>query len=151
MAIYNRWAFRQLYNKLEEHIFDENYRANSGLFFRSIHGTVVHLLLSTNEWVQAITDRKDLYQPIFIECDRWIDYIKELNLESLMMEETFPYFDTKGMKIERNRAEALDHMFNHNTHHRGQITAAITKHGGYDASPVLDLVAMPKDEYNIIN
>ncbi|CAF1475548.1 unnamed protein product, partial [Rotaria sordida] len=124
MAIYNRWAFRQLYNKLEEHIFDENYRANSGLFFRSIHGTVVHLLLSTNEWVQAITDRKDLYQPIFIECDRWIDYIKELNLESLMMEETFPYFDTKGMKIERNRAEALDHMFNHNTHHRGQITAA---------------------------
>ncbi|CAF2472727.1 unnamed protein product [Rotaria sp. Silwood2] len=67
------------------------------------------------------------------------------------MEETFPYFDTKGMKIERNCAEALNHIFNHNTHHRGQITAAITKHGGYDASSVLDLVAMPKDEYNIIN
>ncbi|CAF3107293.1 unnamed protein product [Rotaria sp. Silwood2] len=50
MAIYNRWAFRQLYNKLEEHIFDENDRANSGLFFRSIHGTVVHLLLLSKIW-----------------------------------------------------------------------------------------------------
>jgi len=181
MAIYNRWAFRELYSKLDEHISDENYHADSGLFFRSIHGTLVHLLLSSkvwyarlttpssfplhdeqypyeinsywsrsaNEWEQAVTDRKDLKQRIIIECDRWIDYIKQLNSESLMIEETFTYFNTKGNKYERNRAEALDHIFNHNTHHRGQITAALTKYGGRDASPALDLVAMPKDEYNI--
>jgi uncharacterized damage-inducible protein DinB len=183
MAIYNRWAYRQLYSKLDEHISDENYHADGGLFFRSIHGTLVHLLLSSklwyarlttpssvplhdeqypyeinsywsrssNEWEQAVTDRKELSQRIFIECDRWIDYVKQLNSESLMGEETFTYFNTKGDKYERNRAEALDHIFNHNTHHRGQITAVMTKYGGRDASPVLDLVAMPKDEYNIIS
>jgi uncharacterized damage-inducible protein DinB len=183
MAIYNRWAFRQVYSKLDEHISDENYHADSGLFFRSIHGTLVHLLLSSkiwyahlaasssnplhdgqyphelnsywsrsaNEWEQAVTDRKDLSQRIFIECDRWIDYVKQLNPESLMTEETFTYLDTKGNQHERNRTEALDHVFNHNTHHRGQITAAFTKYGGRDASPVLDLIAMPKDEYDIRN
>ncbi|CAF1388828.1 unnamed protein product [Rotaria sordida] len=183
MAIYNRWAFRQLYNKLNEHISDENYHANSSLFFRSIHGTLVHLLLSNKIWharltnpslfplndeqypfelnsywfrsandlEQAVTNRKDLHQRIFIECDRLIDYIKQLNSESLMMEESFTYFDIKGKTCKRNRAEALDHIFNHNTHHRGQITGAITKYGGRDASPVLDLVAMPADEYNMIN
>jgi uncharacterized damage-inducible protein DinB len=181
MAIYNRWAFRQLYNKLDEHISDENYRADSGLFFRSIHGTLIHLLLSSkvwyarlttpssyplhddqysfelnsywsrpvNEWEEAVTDRKDLNQRIFIECNRWIDYIQKLDSDSLMNEESFTYFDTKGVKYERNRAEALDHIFNHSTHHRGQVSGAMTKYGGRDASPVLDLVAMSKDEYNI--
>ncbi|CAF0800138.1 unnamed protein product [Adineta steineri] len=180
MAIYNRWAFRQVYNKLDEYISNEDYHADSGLFFRSIHGTLVHLLLSSKvwyarhtspsafplqderyphelnsywsrtpqEWEQAVTDRKDLYKQIFIECDRWIDYVKQLDLETLMNEETFTYLDTKGKKHERSRVETLDHIFNHNTHHRGQISAAITKYRGQDASPVLDLVAMPKEEYS---
>jgi uncharacterized damage-inducible protein DinB len=179
MAVYNRWAFRQMYSKLNEHISDENYRADSGLFFRSIHGTLVHLLLSSkiwyarftypihdeqyphelnsywsrspNEWEEAVTDRQDLQQRIFIECDRWIDFIKQLNSESLMTEQTLKHLDTKGEKQERDYTTALDHIFNHNTHHRGQITAAMTKYGGQDASPVLDLVAMPKDEYTTIN
>lgn len=183
MSINSRWAYRQLYNKLDEHISDQDYHADSGLFFRSIHGTLVHLLLSSkiwyarlttplafplndkdyphelnsywnrppNEWEEAVTDRKDVKQRILLECDRWIDYLKQLNLESLMSEETFSYLDTKGKKWERTRAEVLDHIFNHNTHHRGQVTAALTKYGGRDASAVLDLSLMPKDEYDTIN
>jgi uncharacterized damage-inducible protein DinB len=182
MAIYNRWAYRELYKKLNEHISDQDYRADSGLFFRSIHGTLVHLLLSSklwysrlaassslpindeqyphelnsywarpaNEWEEAVTDRKVVQERILVECDRWIDYIKQLNSESLIKEETFTYFDTKGKETERNRGEALDHIFNHNTHHRGQITAAMTKYGGRDVSPVLDLAALPKDDYETI-
>ncbi|CAF3601023.1 unnamed protein product [Rotaria sp. Silwood1] len=47
MATYNRWAFQQLYNKLDKHISNEHYHADNGLYFRSIHGTLVHLLLSS--------------------------------------------------------------------------------------------------------
>ena len=64
MAIYNRWAYRQLYAKLNEHISDENYRADSGLFFRSIHGTLVHLLLSSKIWYARLTS--SLSHPIQI-------------------------------------------------------------------------------------
>ncbi|CAF1157522.1 unnamed protein product [Adineta ricciae] len=179
MAIYNRWAYRQLFEKLDKHISDEDYRTDNGLFFRSIHGTLVHLLLSSkvwyarhvnspyeekypfelssywsrpaHDWEQAVTDRKELCQMIFIECDRWIDFVKQLDTEALMKEDTFTYVDTKGNQHERVRAEALDHIFNHNTHHRAQITAIITKYAGQDGSPVLDLVAMPKDEFTIVN
>ena len=180
MAIYNRWAYGEIYSKFDQYISEEDYRADCGLFFRSIHGTLVHLLLSSelwyarltkdssnplhderypyeinsywtrpaNEWEEAIKDRKDLRKRIAIECDRWIDYVQQLNPDSLMAEETFRYLDTKGNQCERNRAEALDHIFNHNTHHRGQISAAFTKYGGRDAAPVLDIPAMPRDEYN---
>ncbi|CAF2985009.1 unnamed protein product [Rotaria sp. Silwood2] len=183
MAIYNRWAFQQLYNKLDKYISNEMYNADNGLYFRSIHGTLVHIVLasklwyarlansssyslndekypyeinsywsrSANEWEQAILDRKNLYYDVLSECDRWIDYIEQLDSESLMTEETFSYFDTEGNKTERNRSEALDHVFNHTTHHRGQITAIITKYSGQEASPILDLSAMPTNELNNIN
>lgn len=181
LAVYNRWAYRQLYDKLDEFISDENYRADSGLFFRSIHGTLVHLLLSNRlwhsrlvkssaqpldngkypheinsywarspeEWEAAVSDRKDLQEQVMNECNRWINYVKELNENSLMNEETIEFVDTKKNPHVRSLTELLDHIFNHNTHHRGQVTAAITKYGGQKASPVLDLFAMPKDEYNL--
>lgn len=179
MAIHNRWAFRELHDCLERNISDEQYRADNGLYFRSIHGTLVHLLISSrlwhdrhasspsyplrearypcditsywsrppHEWEQAMTDRQELWQRIFVECDLWIDYVKQLDADALMNEETISYFDTDGNRQERNRAETLDHVFNHNTHHRGQITAIITKYGGQEASPVLDISALPRDEY----
>ena len=181
MAIYNRWAFRQLYQALDEHISDEHYRADSGLFFRSIHGTLTHLLLASKlwyarlttpssfplndehhpfelnsywcrsaiEWEQAVNDRANLYQQILSDCDRWIDYVEQLDAESLMTDEKFIYFDTQGTKRERDRGEALDHVFNHSTHHRGQISGAITKYAGQEGSPSLDLIAMPADECNL--
>lgn len=180
LAIYNRWAYRQIYDKLDECITEENYRADSGLFFRSIHGTLVHLLLSSKlwfarltasssnplndkkypheinsywsrsseDWEAAVNDRKELKTEIMNECDRWISYVKELNEDSLMNEGTATYIDMQKTQQTRSRAEALDHIFNHNTHHRGQITAAMTKYGGRAAAPVIDLSLMPKDEYD---
>lgn len=183
MAIYNRWAFEEIWNKLDRCISDDDYHADCDLFFRSIHGTLAHLLVSSelwyarltkdssyplhddrypyelnsywsrsaNEWEEAVKDRKDLRQRIAIESDRWIAYAQQLNPDSLMAEETIQYLDTKGNQCERNLTEALDHIFNHNTHHRGQISAAITKYGGRDAAPTLDISMMPKDEYNRIH
>lgn len=181
MAVYNRWAFQQLYTTLDDNISDDKYYSDNDLYFRSIHGTLVHLLLSSklwyarltssstyplhdekyphdintywsrpaHEWEQAILNRKSLYEEILIECNKWIGYTKQLDSQSLMNEEIVSYVDTEGNKVERNRSEALDHIFNHNTHHRGQITAIITKYSGQEGSPVLDLSAMPKNLINI--
>lgn len=180
MAIYNRWAFEQLIKGLDEHIDDQNYRSDCGLFFRSIHGTLVHLLISSKlwfsrvhgqtsklihdvqipfeinsywsrssaEWEDASTDRDGLSRQILDECHRWIIYVNELDVERLLNDETIEYFDTNGNRCERNLSEALDHIFNHHTHHRGQITAMMTRFGGQTVSPVLDLSAMPKDQFN---
>lgn len=179
MAIYSRWAYRQLFDKLDEHISDEKYYDDTGLFFRSIHGTLVHLLLGSKlwyarltepssnplnndhyqyeinsywsrnatDWEQAVTERHKVRQSIFDDCNRWILYINELDEQSLINEQIFSYLDTDGYQCQRDRFEALDHVFNHMTHHRGQITAVLTKLGGQSISPVLDLSAMPVEEY----
>lgn len=183
LAIYNRWAYHQLFDKLKENTSDEKYFEDSGLFFRSIHGTLVHLLLSSKlwyarltksssnplnydqypfeinsywsrdptDWEKSVTDRIDLVQQILEECDRWIVYVNQLNCEQLENEQSISYLDTQGNKCERKHSEALDHIFNHNTHHRGQITAVMTKYGGHENSPVLDLSAMPVEEYSKTN
>lgn len=177
MASYDRWAFQQLFGKLDASISDEHYHANSDLFFRSIHGTLVHLLLSSrlwnarltlpssnpllekeypfdvnsywsrpaHQWEAAVADRKEVYKRILAECDRWIDYVDQLDPEALMQEESFSYLDTDGNRVDRNRSVALDHIFNHNTHHRGQITSVMTRYGGCDATPILDISLMPAE------
>ena len=50
------------------------------------------------------------------------------------------YTSTQGVAMRLPFAATLAHVFNHGTHHRGQITAAITALGR--ASPELDLVWM---------
>ena len=47
--------------------------------------------------------------------------------------------------IEQPTAEILAHLFNHQTHHRGQAHALVTRFGGPEASPVLDLLAFQRE------
>ena len=45
-----------------------------------------------------------------------------------------------GMELRRGRAGLLVHLFNHQTHHRGQAHAALTIHGATPADTDLFLV-----------
>ncbi|CAM4800904.1 unnamed protein product [Rotaria magnacalcarata] len=120
MAFYNRWAFRQLYSTLDNHISDENCYADNGLDFRSIHGTLVHLLLSSKLWYNRLT--ATISHSIQDE-----KYPMKLILIGLVQQMNG---NTQSPIHERNRGEASGHVFNHTTHHRGQITAIITKYVG---------------------
>lgn len=42
-------------------------------------------------------------------------------------------------------AGVLAHLFNHQTHHRGQAHALVTRFGGPEAGPVLDLLAYQRE------
>ena len=54
------------------------------------------------------------------------------------------YRSTQGVAHSLPFAATLAHVFNHGTHHRGQITAAITRFG--HPAPELDLVWMLQQE-----
>ena len=72
------------------------------------------------------------WQPLIAACD-------EARFDS-----TLDYTTTQGVAQSLPFAATLSHVFNHGTHHRGQITAAITALGR--PCPEIDLVWMLQAE-----
>ena len=55
---YNAWANRRLYDAAAE-LSSEQYRADRGAFFKSVHGTLNHLLVTDRIWMQRFTGEGD--------------------------------------------------------------------------------------------
>ena len=152
LARYNIWATRKL---LEEHVAplpDDLYRRDAGLFFKSIHGTLNHLLVGEHTvWFPRFaegvsnrvaldadleSDRERLVQRLIEGTERWPGLIAQF--DESRFAGTLDYTTTKGVPMSLPFAATLAHVFNHGTHHRGQITAALTAMGR--PCPELDLV-----------
>ncbi|MCZ8252633.1 MAG: DinB family protein [Hylemonella sp.] len=158
LARYNLWATRRLYDSLDA-LPEADYRGDAGLFFRSIHGTLNHLLVaSARVWYRRFaegvsprdvqlsdeleTDRSALRAALLRDAERWCDLVDSLPVERYagMIE----YTTMRGTAAVLPFAATLGHVFNHGTHHRGQITAALTACG--HAAPELDWVYMLQQE-----
>ena len=137
---------------------DADYRRDVGLFFKSIHGTLNHLLVGehllwfrrfaegVSPWVrldeEVETDRAQLAQRLLDGAARWQALIESWPTERF--DNSLNYTTTRGQPVALPFAATLTHVFNHGTHHRGQVTAALTALG--QACPELDLVTMLQQE-----
>ncbi len=157
MADYNRWQNETLIATAER--LDEEVLAQDiGLFFGSITGTVNHLLWADQFWLHRfagtarpaaasiaasaalcadwpgfVAERRRIDQAI-------IDWAKTLDEGWLAGDLTW-HSGSTGRDITRPRALLVAHLFNHQTHHRGQIHAALTM-AGLTTAPT-DLPFMP--------
>lgn len=158
LARYNLWATRRL---LDEHVAalsESDYRRDCGLFFKSIHGTLNHLLVGEHAlWQRRFAegvspklaldseiepDRTLLRDRLIAGAQAWLPLIE--SWAPARFAGALDYTSTLGQALSLPFAATLTHVFNHGTHHRGQITAALTALGR--PSPVLDLVAMLQSE-----
>ncbi len=153
LARYNVWATRRLYEHIDS-LSDEDYRRDAGLFFRSVHGTCNHLLLAEHRlWLprfaegvsnsvalnaEVETDRAALRDRLIDAAGRWAPLIE--SFADTRFAGTLDYTTTQGVAQSLPFAATLGHVFNHGTHHRGQVTAALTAMG-YPC-PEIDLVWM---------
>src|SRR4051794_20691238 len=55
---YNAWANGQVYDAAAG-LSSEQYRADRGAFFRSVHGTLNHLLVTNRIWMRRFTGEGD--------------------------------------------------------------------------------------------
>ena len=153
LARYNAWATRCLFESIDA-LSDADYRRDAGLFFKSVHGTCNHLLLAEHRvWFprfaegvsnsvalngEVETDRVALRDRLIDAAGRWAPLIE--SFDAALFGSTLDYTTTKGIAQSLPFAPTLGHVFNHGTHHRGQVTAAITAMG-YPC-PEIDLVWM---------
>ena len=155
-AAYNRWANARLYEAAFRHS-DGDYRRDVGAFFKSMHGTLNHLLLTDRLWLKRLTgegehpnklsaiiheDRRELALARADEDDRIVRFVA--SLDDTALAGLLPYATTSGKKFEQARSDILAHLFNHQTHHRGQAHTILSIVTGREP-PSLDLLSMQRD------
>ena len=151
LANYNQWANVRLYDALAD-LDEADFNADLGAFFGSLCGTLNHLLVGDRMWLKRFSgtgshpDRLDAIIASDLASLRrereatdaaYIAYVAGLTEEALVA--TISYTPvTNPVPIVQPLAPALLHAFNHQTHHRGQAHALLTRLRR-DAPP-LDLI-----------
>jgi len=150
-AAYNQWANSAIYDAATELSRDERDR-NMGAFFKSITGTLNHLLVADRIWMKRFTGEGQapatldtiLFEEFELlrtarvaEDQRIYDWVNRLDAKALAGR--FTYLTVTDMRtVSQRLAPALAHLFNHQTHHRGQIHTMLTALG--KPSLQLDLI-----------
>ena len=138
-AAYNQWANRRICDAAAALSQDEIER-DVGSYFRSLIGTLNHLLVADRIWMKRFTgvgeaptaldaiihrDFGKLRKTRAQEDQRIVDWISALNEQAL--NGRFTYITMTDMRtVSQRLAPALAHFFNHQTHHRGQMHSILT-------------------------
>lgn len=153
-ARYNRWMNEKLYTICES-MSDEERKRDLGVPFHSIHGTFNHLLLADRLWLGRFQNNEFHFETLADELysdfgelrreraktddaiDAWIATLSESALSGAFT------FHSRSRNQDNTflLSSVMLHFFNHQTHHRGQITAMIETLG-YDCG-VTDLLWLP--------
>src|SRR5690242_21126063 len=138
LARYNAWANHRLYDAAAE-LSDEEYRADRGAFFKSMHGTLNHLLTADWVWMHRFTgqgpspERLDMIQHEQLadlrrtreaEEKGVVDYID--GLTDAQVGGTIRYGRVSTPEVfEQALAPAFAHCCSHQTHCRGHAHSSL--------------------------
>jgi uncharacterized damage-inducible protein DinB len=167
LARYNTWMNGRLY-ALAATLSDAERRTDRGAFFGSIHGTLNHILFADRAWLgrfthdPAIYESRDKHGALIVyegsgqepyadfnllrreraETDLHIEtWVDRLDAERLAA--PIRYRTSKGVEHEHPLWQAVTHFFNHQTHHRGQVTTLFSQLG-HDPG-VTDLIVFMRE------
>jgi len=150
MSKYNLRMNNQVYNFIRE-LNDVELNRDRGAYFQSIMGTLNHILVGDLIWLTRFSTHSERYVSLLalsmfpkpsglnsivfsslsslIEAREKIDLLLCNWLENETNENDFnellSYSNSKGVESERDFGELLSHLFNHQTHHRGQLSTLL--------------------------
>ena len=155
LGAYNRWMNERLYALCAE-LPDEERKRERGAFFRSIHGTLDHLLVADRLWLSRFTGTPfvvaSLDQELYAafaelkserertdgDITRWVDSLTLADFEGTLRYTSFVSPAPRSHPF----WAALTHFFDHQAHHRGQLTTLLVQ-AGVDPG-VTDLIWLPE-------
>ena len=133
LAQYNALANQKLYAACAE-LDDAVRKQLRPAFFKSIHGTLNHLLVSDRIWLNRFAgqtiasigldailyeDFEQLWQARITEDERIQAFVADLTEITLSQE--LCYINHAGQQHRDSIMLLVTHFFNHQTHHRGQV------------------------------
>jgi uncharacterized damage-inducible protein DinB len=157
LCYYNAWMNEKLYC-ICRNIPDAIRKEDKGAFFKSIHGTLNHILLADRIWLGRFKNK--LFKVTSLEQELYSDFITlwqerqrtdqdiEEWIYSLSETKLAQPFTYHSIVRKQDHTYLLGHLvlhfFNHQTHHRGQVTTLI-KQVGYEPG-ITDLLWLPGAE-----
>lgn len=145
MARYNTWQNGGVYDAAAQ-LTDDQRKEDRGAFFRSIHATLNHILWADQMWLmrfgaaqpprgatiaEGLTQFED-WNALVSERKRFDANIEAWadNLDGSALNGELTWFSGgAGRNVTMPRPLLLAHIFNHQTHHRGQVSAMLTGFG----------------------
>jgi uncharacterized damage-inducible protein DinB len=142
MANYNAWMNESLYGHAAT-LTDADRKKDLGAFFKSLHGTFNHLMVADIAWMQRFKreplTKRVIGQELFADFEEMRAARREMDAQilqwsaALKVELQDTQFRFVSMAGDRERVMpywvAVTHMFNHQTHHRGQATTLLMQLG----------------------
>lgn len=144
MAAYNAAMNTQVFAATGR-LSDAERRADRGAFWRSIQGTLNHLIWADRMWMSRIdgweaperglSESDSLHDDFFAMNEARVRVDVDLSDWASRLDEAWPggsltwFSGAAGREITAPRALIVTHLFNHQTHHRGQVHAMLTAAG----------------------
>jgi uncharacterized damage-inducible protein DinB len=156
MAAYNRWQNRNLYGAADG-LSDERRKEPRGAFFGSIHGTLNHLLWADQIWLSRLagtpTPKAKSIKDSVAQYEGWAELkaAREAfdetmigwadRLDAAALEGDLTWFSAAaGREVTKPKVLLIAHVFNHQTHHRGQVHCMLTQCGAKPADTDLPML-----------
>ena len=154
-ADYNHWQNKNIISAADQ-LTDDQRKQNVGAFFGSIQGTLSHLLWGDPIWLDRLTNTPYRATPINESGSLWTNW-DEYKIARHAADQRFirwaesvtdnwlggnlTYTTAHGIEVTRPIDVIVIHIFNHQTHHRGQAHSLITHFGGNTQDT--DFLVMP--------
>ena len=141
-ARYNRAMNDAVYAVCAD-IPDAERKADRGAFFKSVHGTLNHLMFGDHAWMNRydggsrptpgtgvnlysdFDEMRAARETLDDEITAWAAALTDSWLSEIVEWTS----RTDGLTFNQPRWILVSHMFNHQTHHRGQLTTVLTQMG----------------------
>ncbi len=168
LAAYNQWMNKNIYDAADK-LGSDDLNTDRGAYFGSIIGTLNHIMVGDIFWFKRFADHKVYFQSLeyfrakkkpsslsaILQSDLValaeeretmdsiiLQFISELTDETIAS--TLNYRNSKGQEFNKNFGHLLQHVFNHQTHHRGQISTLLYQ-AGIDVGVTDMLAGIPND------
>jgi uncharacterized damage-inducible protein DinB len=141
-AAYNTWMNEKVYACAGQ-LSDEERKRDRGAFFRSIHSTLNHLVWADRLWLARFTAHKVEPAPIGVDLYADFDHLRlarvemdaeisnwAMTLRPNALGGPLTWFSGVAQKdMTRPLWLCVLQLFNHQTHHRGQVTTLLKQAG----------------------